>query len=247
MNTISQAIQNYLQKEGYRRFMLKAVLFDMDGVIYDSMPNHATSWVKVMQSFGFNMSGEEAYMHEGRKGDDTISIVSRREGKEVDADERKRIYRKKTEIFGSCPGILPMKCISELLRMIAGNGLGVMLVTGSGQPSLLERLNNDFPDVFIRERVISSFDVINGKPHPEPYLTALHRGDLKPCETVVVENAPLGIESARAAGLFVIAVNTGPLPDSILLESGANILYPSIEALYNAWEQLYDSLTKVTL
>ena len=137
-----------------------------------------------------------------------------------------------------------MKGISELLRMIAGNGLGVMLVTGSGQPSLLDRLNNDFPGVFIRERVISSFDVKNGKPHPEPYLTALHKGDLKPFETIVIENAPLGIESARAAGLFVVAVNTGPLPDSILLDAGANILFPSIEALYNAWGQLYDCLTE---
>ena len=127
MNAINYAIQKYLQEKGTQRFTLKAVLFDMDGVIYDSMPNHATSWVKVMRSFGFNMSEEEAYMHEGRKGDDTINIVSKREGKEVFADDRKQIYRRKTEIFGSCPEVLPMKGIEELLRLIAGNGLGVML------------------------------------------------------------------------------------------------------------------------
>jgi beta-phosphoglucomutase-like phosphatase (HAD superfamily) len=78
MNTIKQAIQKYLQEKGYNNFSLKAILFDMDGVIYDSMPFHASAWVQSMQSFGFNMTEEEAYAHEGRIGDDTINIVSKR-------------------------------------------------------------------------------------------------------------------------------------------------------------------------
>jgi hypothetical protein len=57
-----------------RRYMnkdkLKAVLFDMDGVLYDSMKNHALSWTKVMLRHGFLMTEQEAYMHEGRTGDD---------------------------------------------------------------------------------------------------------------------------------------------------------------------------------
>lgn len=242
MNTVNQAIQAYLQQNNYKRLPIRAVLFDMDGVIYDSMPNHASSWAKVMQSFGFKMSVAEAYMHEGRKGDETISMISRREGKDVSEDERKRIYQKKTELFGLNPVVLPMKGSLELLHKVTGSGLFVMLVTGSGQPSLLERLNFDFPNVFTRERMITSFDVNNGKPHPEPYLKALQKGNLKPDETIVIENAPLGIEAARAAGLFVVAVNTGPLPDSILIDSGANILFPSVESLCSNWEQVYSCI-----
>ena len=242
MNSIHQATQAYLQDNNYKCFTLKAVLFDMDGVIYNSMPNHAFSWAKVMQSHGFNMSEEEAYLHEGRKGDETISIISKHEGRDVGADERKRIYQEKTELFGLSPDILPIKGSLELLHKVTGSGLFVMLVTGSGQPTLLDRLNNDFPNIFTRERMITSFDVKNGKPHPEPYLQALQKGNLKPDETIVVENAPLGIESARAAGLFVIAVNTGPLPDSILLDAGANILFPSVEALTVKWDQVYSQL-----
>lgn len=231
MNTIEQAIQVFLQKNNYKQLTLRAILFDMDGVIYDSMPNHAYSWAKVMQMHGFNMSKEEAYLHEGRKGDETIGIVSKREGKVVSAEERKRIYQEKTEIFVQNAEIFPIKGSLELLRKTTGSGLFAMLVTGSGQPSLLDRLNNDFPGIFTRDRMITSFDVENGKPHPEPYLKALQKGNLKPNETIVVENAPLGIESARAAGLFVVAVNTGPLSDAVLLDAGAHILFPSIEAL----------------
>ena len=50
-------------------------------------------------------------------------------------------------------------------------------------------------------------------------------------EAIVVENAPLGVEAGVAAGIFTIAVNTGPLPDQVLLDKGANLLFPSMEAL----------------
>lgn len=74
-----EAINNYLHTHGYESIDLKAVLFDMDGVLFDSMPNHAESWHKIMKRFGFGLSREEAYMHEGRTGASTINIVSRRE------------------------------------------------------------------------------------------------------------------------------------------------------------------------
>ena len=242
MNDIIIAVKKYLNKNGYNKFSLKAVLFDMDGVLYDSMPYHAQSWTEVMQAYGFDMTIEDAYLHEGRIGDDTINVISKRDGKAISEEEKKLIYRKKTEIFSSFPAVLPMKGSKELLKKVNSDGLFTMLVTGSGQPTLLDQLNYNFPDIFERDRVVSSFDVEKGKPDPEPYLTALKKGRLTPVEAIVVENAPLGIESACAAGLFVIAVNTGPLPDSILLDAGANILFPSVESLYNEWDSILDCL-----
>jgi HAD superfamily hydrolase (TIGR01509 family) len=246
MNKINPAIQKYLKEKGYKKFSLKAVLFDMDGVLYDSMPNHARSWAKVMQSRGFGMTEEDAYMNEGRTGNDTINIISGREGKSVGPEERKKIYREKTETFNSCPAVLPMKGSMELLHKVRESGLFAVLVTGSGQPSLLERLDYDFPDTFIRERMITSFDVKRGKPYPEPYLTALKKGGLKPFEAIVIENAPLGVESAHTAGLFTIAVNTGPLPDSILIDAGADFLLPSVETLRDEWDDIYKALQTIT-
>ena len=58
---------------------LKAVLFDMDGVLFNSMPYHSEAWHKVMKSHGLTLSREEAYMHEGRTGAATINIVFQRE------------------------------------------------------------------------------------------------------------------------------------------------------------------------
>ena len=58
---------------------LKAVFFDMDGVLFNSMPYHAEAWHQVMKQYGMNLSREEAYMHEGRTGAGTINIVSLRD------------------------------------------------------------------------------------------------------------------------------------------------------------------------
>ena len=83
-----QEINQYLTTHHYTRIDLKAVLFDMDGVLFDSMKNHATAWHKAMKQYGMSLSKEEAYLHEGRTGAATINIVSQRErGYEADEEE----------------------------------------------------------------------------------------------------------------------------------------------------------------
>ena len=79
-----QSIKQYLQVHSYNQLNLKAVLFDMDGVLFDSMKNHAIAWHEAMKLFGMHLSQEEAYLHEGRTGASTINIVSiRQRGKEA--------------------------------------------------------------------------------------------------------------------------------------------------------------------
>jgi beta-phosphoglucomutase-like phosphatase (HAD superfamily) len=78
---------------------LKAVLFDMDGVLFNSMPYHAEAWHKVMLAHGLNLSREEAYLHEGRTGAGTINIVSQRQlGREATPEEIENIYHEKNSI-----------------------------------------------------------------------------------------------------------------------------------------------------
>ena len=124
---------------------------------------------------------------------------------------------------------------ARVLRRVREAGLEIAVVTGSGQRSLLDRLQTCYPGYFTPGRVVSSKDVRRGKPSPEPYLLGLERVGLRPWEAIVVENAPLGVEAAVAARIFTIAVNTGPVPDSALLEKGADLLFPSMDALADAF------------
>lgn len=224
---------------------LRAVLFDMDGVLYNSMPYHASAWHRAMAQFGYDLPEEEVYMHEGRTGTSTVNLVSRREhGVEVSDERVEEIYKVKSKFFNEFPPAEPMPGALSLLRQLKEQGLKILIVTGSGQRSLLDKLNVDYPDIFRRELMVTAFDVKRGKPDPEPYLMGLQKGKLHPDECIVVENAPLGVRAAKAAGIFTIAVNTGPLPDEALLSEGADLLFPSMQALSNAWSELSGTLGK---
>lgn len=236
-------INKYITSKGCDRINLKAVLFDMDGVLFDSMKNHATAWNEAMKVYGMNLSKEEAYMHEGRTGAGTINIVSKRErGYEADEEEIKRIYETKSNIFNSLPKAEPMRGALSLLNKIKESGITIMVVTGSGQLSLLDKLNHYFPNIFKKELMVTAFDVKFGKPNPEPYLMALQKAGINANEAVVVENAPLGVQAGVGAGIFTIAVNTGPLPDSALLNEGANVLFGSMQELSDKWEIISNEL-----
>lgn len=119
----------------------------------------------------------------------------------------------------------------RVLAAVAAKGWQRLVVTGSGQHSLINKLNHTYPGHFQRKKMVTAFDVKIGKPHPEPYLMGLQKAGVAANEAIVVENAPLGVEAGVAAGIFTIAVNTGPLPDQVLLDKGANLLFPSMEAL----------------
>lgn len=235
--------QTYLQQHGFEATRLKAVLFDMDGVLFDSMPNHAYAWSHAMTQFGLAMSPEEAYLHEGRTGAGTINILTQRYwGRNATEEEVQRIYRGKSDVFNRCPEPDRMPGAADLLNKVKASGCLPVLVTGSGQLSLLERLNHHFPGIFCQERMVTGFDVKYGKPNPEPYLMGMKKAGIRPWEGMVVENAPLGVQAGVAAELFTVAVNTGPLPDQVLLEAGAHLLFPSMQALCDHWDDVLSTL-----
>ena len=83
-----------------RESSIQAFFFDMDGVLFDSMPGHAVAWVKAVERFGLSMTGEEVYMNEGRTGAGTINALTQRTwGRDATEREIKDIYAAKSEEF----------------------------------------------------------------------------------------------------------------------------------------------------
>lgn len=217
----------------------KAILFDMDGVLYNSMPNHAKAWSQTMAHFGMDMSPIEVYMNEGCTGAYTVNTISLRErGYEATDREVKEIYAYKAKLFQSMPTPEIMEGAQLLFRSAKLQGLQILVVTGSGQKVLIDRLLNDFKGYITRDKMVTSFDVKRGKPFPDPYLKGLELAGVSAAEAVVVENAPLGVRAAVAAGIDTIAVNTGPLENRVLLDEGAKILFASMCQFANSWENL---------
>lgn len=246
MSIIQQAVNDYnarlreLYPDVQPAFNPKAVLFDMDGVLYDSMPHHAIAWTQSMAQFGINMSKHDAYATEGARGFDTVrDMVKRQKGITISEERAKEIYQVKAQIFHQMPEAPIFDGVKELMRQIVACGMTVNVVTGSAQKPLINRLLTDFGDVLTPSHITTAYDVKRGKPNPDPYLTGLRKaGDLKPWEGIVVENAPLGVKAGVAANIFTVAINSGPLPDSALTSQGCNLLYPAITGLLNDWPQI---------
>lgn len=211
---------------------IKAVFFDMDGVIFDSMPRHAKAWSEAMALEGLPFSEYQVYLQEGRTGSGTVTDVYLAHGKGTPSEtDIQRIYANKSRIFDSMGDPIPMRGMHDVLEKVKALGLEIYIVTGSGQASLLDTLNHYFPHTFYKEKMVTAYDVKKGKPDPEPYLMALEKAGLQADQAIVVENAPLGVRSAKGAGIFTVAVNTGILSDDDLWQAGADVVLPDMEAL----------------
>ena len=210
--------------------MIKAALIDMDGVLYDSMKYHTLAWRQMMEENGINCSREEFYLYEGMTGAATIDLIWQREfGHPCDPEKRTALYDYKTKIFKTIGGNDPMPGAARMLRTLCDRGIRCVLVTGSGQASLIDNIRRDYPGVFAEGMMVTAHDVTKGKPDPEPYLRGLAKAGVKPEEAIVIENAPLGVRAGVAAGIRTMAVCTGPIPKERFEEEKAWGIFPSME------------------
>lgn len=224
------------------RSSLKAVFFDQDGVLFDSMPFHAKAWAYSMAQHGLPFTAEQTYRNEGRTGASVINeahlLVYGKEAPEAFIED---VYRIKSDYFnqltgGQLPPLIPG--IRDVLNYLHAQGVQCWVVTGSGQRSLLDKLEATFPGIF--SGFITAYDVTHGKPDPEPYLKAWERSGFAKSECMVVENAPLGVRAGKAAGLYTVAVNTGILPDEALAAEKADLVLPNMQALLARLQQGLD-------
>lgn len=237
---IKEAIQRYLTAHNYPCLDLHAALFDMDGVLYDSMPNHALAWQESMKQFGLDMTAADAYATEGARGIDTIrQLVKKQKGKDISLQEAQEMYDVKTHLFHLMPTAPVFAGVHDVMARMKESGMTIGVVTGSGQRPLIKRLIDDFGEYIDESRIVTAYDVDRGKPAPDPYLMGLAKaGGMKPWQAVVVENAPLGVRAGSAANIFTVAVNSGPLPDTELSGAGADIVLKSMTQLLALWHEI---------
>lgn len=227
-----KAITDYMARKELMSFAPAAALIDMDGTLYDSMPHHADAWYRLMTERGVKCTHDEFFMYEGRTGTSTINLLFNREfGHDASPEEAAELYRKKTVYFSEMPPVDVMPGAQKMIRTLQDMNIATVLVTGSGQNTLLNRLEDDFPGAFPEGMRITSRDVKHGKPNPEPFLKAMQLVGLYPENCIAIDNAPLGVIAGAASGAFTIGVKTGPIPEEALRDAGADIVYSSMNEL----------------
>ena len=232
---IESAIKNYLTRSEHKTLNIKGVMFDMDGVLFDSMPLHAEAWVKTFGIIGIPFTKRQVYLNEGRTGAATIDDEFQKHfGRHSTTSEQQEIYHIKSGIFKQMPKPGLISGIGDVLQFLAENNIARTVVTGSGESTTLDRIELNFPNIFSRNQMVTALDVKQGKPFPEPYLMGLQKLGLEPNEALVVENAPMGIQAGVAAGVFTIGVNTGILSKTDLENAGADLVLDNMQQLLEA-------------
>ena len=237
MKVNNTTFQNIKLPEGIR-----AALIDMDGVLYDSMPYHAQAWHTMLSERGINTDLDEFFLYEGMTGEATIDLIFMRElGRHATEEEKKELYRRKSDLFVKFGKKEMMPGAAEMLRELKQLSLDTILVTGSAQSSLLNSLDTDYPGCFPAGKRVTALDVKKGKPDPEPYLKALEKARVRADEAIVIENAPLGVRAGKSAGCFTIAVTTGPIAREEFEKEGADLIFPSMQQ-FAIWLKYFRSI-----
>lgn len=225
----------------------KAALIDMDGVLYDSMPGHTLAWKRMMSDQGVECDRDEFYLYEGMTGAATIDLLFRRAfGHGCTPERTRRLYALKSRYFKEMGPAPMMPGAGRMLAALKRGGLARVLVTGSGQASLLDSIRRDYPGMFGEGMRVTAHDVTHGKPHPEPYLLGAAKAGVSPGEAIVIENAPLGVRAGKAAGCFTIAVTTGPIPREEFEREGADMIFGSMPEFADFLESQLDAVLPAT-
>ena len=194
------------------------VIFDMDGVLVDSGPAHSESWRELARRHGVEMS-QRAFAE--TFGMSSREIVRKFWGAHVTHEQVRQIDEQKEAVYRELvAGQVPLSPgVRETLTTLAEAGY-VLAVGTSGPPENLELVLRETGLEAYFAATVHGFDVEHGKPAPDVFLAAAERAGLKPADCVVVEDAPVGIQAALAAGMSVIGY-VGTHDGERLLAAGA--------------------------
>ena len=183
---------------------MKGIIFDLDGVLVNSMPSHSQAWVDAFANIaGIRIERKIIYVMEGMRGEELVEKILAQHGIS-DRDLVKKIASEKDRIFKSMEKPPAFAGAKEMVQSLK---CAKAVVSGSGRSdveSVLDAaIGKDLFDV-----IITADDVKKGKPDPLAFNTALEKLHVK--KAVVVENAPLGVQAANSAGMqcFVVLNNT---------------------------------------
>ena len=180
-----------------------AVLFDLDGTLVDSTASVVRSWRRFAEHFDVSM--EALHANHGQPARTLVGLL-------LPTERHAEALAHVTDLeVTDAVGLLPIRGAADFFAAVPADRRAI--VTSGSVPIATARLaasGYDRPDVFV-----TVDDVVNGKPHPEPFLTAAARLGVDPARCLVVEDAPAGIAAARGAGCAVLALTGTTAEDEL--------------------------------
>lgn len=190
---------------------MKGVIFDLDGVLVDSMPIHFQCWKQAFENIaGIKVTQRQLYLLEGMRGIELI-VKTFAENNIDNPELAKQVSDEKDRLFEPVRKVEPFEGVREMIEKLACKKA---VVSGSGRRDVETILDHAF-GLENFSALVTANDVKKGKPDPTAFLVAVKKMGLHPHETVVVENAPFGVMAANNANIpCFVALNNSPLTKS---------------------------------
>jgi HAD superfamily hydrolase (TIGR01509 family) len=176
------------------------------------MEKHFEAYASAFAPHGVMLEQHEVFANEGRGSRDVAVAVSRARGLGLTDTQLDALAKEKQRVFASFGPMPKYGGVDELIVRLKARGLRLALVTGTSQVNLQNHFGAWLSNFDV---TVTADDVERTKPDPEPYRKALEKLGIRAAEAIVVENAPLGIQSAKGAGLRVIAITTTNQADAL--------------------------------
>lgn len=188
---------------------IRAVIWDMDGVIADSGPHHLAAWQEIFSQRGIKFTAQDFKRSFGTRND---NIIRNTLGEKTSQDEVEAIAREKEEAFRRIARgkIEPLPGALELIRALKKQGFR-MAIASSTPAENIQLVTGSLGIADCFQVIVNGQDVTQGKPHPQVFLSAAQRLGIKPENCLVIEDAVVGVTAAKRAGMYCLAVtNTHP-------------------------------------
>jgi beta-phosphoglucomutase-like phosphatase (HAD superfamily) len=191
---------------------MNGVIFDLDGVLVDSMPMHYEAWnIAFSETVNIEVNERTIYLLEGMRRIEYVNNILMRTGlKEFDEPVVTQITKRKDINFRK---VFSFKLFERVNELVTNLRCRKALVSGSSKKVVESTLDQAI--VFGKEQfdvIITVDEVTKGKPDPSSLLSAVEKLKLKTAGSIVVENAPLGVEAANRAGIpCIVVLNNTPL------------------------------------
>ena len=187
---------------------MSGIIFDLDGVLVDSMPAHYKAWeIAFREVANIKVDERTIYLLEGMRGSDLVKTIFEQKGFNNHLLLEK-VNSKKNEIFKT---IASVDSYDDTKEIVASLECSKAVVSGSAKEDVEAIIDKSFGKTLF-EIIITADDIEKGKPDPSSFIIALRRMNLKPSQTIVVENAPLGVQAANNAGIkCIVVLNNSPL------------------------------------
>jgi beta-phosphoglucomutase len=198
---------------------MRAIVFDSDGVLVDSMPGHFTAWkIAFKEVCNLEVEKRTIYLLEGMRGIDLVKSVFELKKYQFDNNEHmkkntEQVIQRKDEVFKEILLSSPPKAYPGIRHLITNLvNCKIAVVSGSARRDVEMLLEKSLGDGNLFDVLITADDGKKGKPDPSAFMNALDKIKIVPSKALIAENAPLGVEAANNAGIpCIVILNNTPL------------------------------------